>query len=227
MKIEMKETLDGSHTLYLEEIDEHYHSTYGAIQESQHVFIQAGLEQFQGKEVTILEIGFGTGLNCYLTLLASLSSNQDVKYYTVEKFPLSAEIWDKLNFGAFSGDGHSGLFSMLHNAPWNADTQILSRFFLHKMDSDILQTNIFELPPVDLVYYDAFSPEKQPELWSQTVFEPIYSKMREGGILVTYCAKGYVRRMLQTVGFQVERIPGPPGKREMLRARKQVMTFKY
>jgi len=221
MKIELKETMDGSHTLYLKEIDEHYHSTFGAIRESQHVFIQAGFEQCPGAEITVLEIGFGTGLNCYLTMLASLRSDQRVRYYAAEKFPLLAEIWEKLNFPSFSGDSNPGLFSELHSAPWNAGTQILSGFFLNKMESDILQTNIFDLPPVDLVYFDAFSPEKQPELWSQPVFETIYSKMKDGGILVTYCAKGNVRRLLQSVGFQVERIPGPPGKREMLRARKQ------
>ncbi len=220
MKIELKETMDGSHTLYLEEIDEHYHSTFGAVQESQHVFIQAGFEHCRGEEVTVLEIGFGTGLNCYLTMLASLGSDQQVRYYAAEKFPLPAEIWKKLNFPSFSMDSNPDLFSNLHNAPWNTETQILSRFFLHKMETDILQTNIFDLPALDLVYFDAFSPEKQPELWSQPVFEPIYSKMKDGGILVTYCAKGYVRRLLQAVGFQVERIPGPPGKREMLRARK-------
>jgi len=227
MKIEFKETMDGSHTLYLEEIDEHYHSTYGAVRESQHVFIQAGFEQCQGKEITVLEIGFGTGLNCYLTLLASLKSSQKVRYYAIEKFPLSVGIWEKLNFCTFFPDGNPILFSLLHNAAWNRETEIHPQFLLYKLETDILQTNIFDLPSADLVYYDAFSPEKQPELWDQSVFVPIYSNMKEGAILVTYCAKGYVRRMLQSVGFQVERIPGPPGKREMLRARKGVMTTKY
>lgn len=220
MKIEFKETMDGSHTLYLKEIDEHYHSIYGAVRESQHVFIQAGFEHCHGKEITVLEIGFGTGLNCYLTMLASIKSNQKVRYCAVEKFPLSVEIWDKLNFGTFFPNDNPILFSLLHHAVWNCETEIYPQFFLYKMGTDILQTNIFDLPSVDLVYYDAFSPEKQPELWDQSVFEPIFLNMKEGAILVTYCAKGYVRRMLQAVGFQVERIPGPPGKREILRARK-------
>ncbi len=220
MKIELKKTMDGSHTLYLVEADEHYHSTYGAVQESQHVFIQEGFERCHGREINVLEIGFGTGLNCYLTLLASIKSDQIVRYYAVEKFPLPAEIWNKLNYSTFSADGHSNRFAILHNAEWNCYTEIYPKFSLHKMEADILQTNIFDLPSVDLVFFDAFSPEKQPELWSRSVFEPIYSIMKEGSILVTYCAKGYVRRMLQSIGFQVERIPGPPGKREMLRAEK-------
>jgi tRNA U34 5-methylaminomethyl-2-thiouridine-forming methyltransferase MnmC len=220
MKIELKETMDGSHTLYLEDIDEHYHSTFGAVQESQHVFILSGFGHCQGHEITVLEIGLGTGLNCYLTLLAAANSNRNVRYYAIEKFPLPVEILEKLNFGAILPGGDPDLFSRIHSAPWNDVKEIIPGFFLHKMEADILQTNIFDLPSADLVYYDAFSPEKQPELWSRKVFEPIFSNMMKGGILVTYCAKGYVRRMLQDIGFQVERIPGPPGKREMLRARK-------
>ena len=159
-------------------------------------------------------------MNCYLTLLASIKSNRKVRYFAIEKYPLPVDIWDKLNFGSFSPDGNPIFFSLLHTAKWNCDTEIHPQFILHKMETDILQTNLFDFPSVDLVYYDAFSPEKQPELWGLPVFEQIYSNMKEGAILVTYCAKGYVRRMLRSIGFQVERIPGPPGKREMLRARK-------
>ena len=221
MKIEIKETQDGSHTLYLESIDEHYHSTFGAIQESQHVFIHAGLDLCTSTDIRVLEIGFGTGLNCYLTLLASMGSNKTVHYCSVENSPLPVEIWGKLNFSTHFPDADPKLFSSLHQASWNCIVEIQKQFFLHKIEADLLQLNFTDLPTFDLVYFDAFSPGKQPELWDQSVFEKLYIKMKENSILVTYCAKGYVRRTLQSIGFRVERIPGPPGKREMMRARKE------
>lgn len=220
MKVEIKVTQDGSHTLYLESIDEHYHSTFGAVQESQHVFIKAGFDLCISSETRVLEIGFGTGLNCYLTLIESMSLNKTVHYHSVENNPLPDEIWQKLNFGAHFPAIAPELFSSLHRAAWNCEVGILPRFFLHKIEANLLQMDFKDLPTFDLVYFDAFSPEKQPELWEQIVFEKISSKMKQEGILVTYCAKGNVRRMLQSIGFQVERIPGPPGKREMMRARK-------
>ena len=221
MKIEIRETLDGSHTLYLEGIDEHYHSTYGAIQESEHVFIQAGLSGCQKGEVSLFEIGFGTGLNCYLTLLAAQNSGQRIKYYAIEKFPLSLEVCRKLNYGNLMNNDSSEIFSALHKAPWNQECTISNYFHLHKMEGDLLAINFDLLPAFDLIYFDAFSPEKQPELWEQEVFERLFAKMKNNSIIVTYCAKGMVRRKLQTVGFEVERIPGPPGKREMIRATKR------
>lgn len=220
MKIDIVETLDGSHSLYVKSIDEHYHSTFGAIQESRHVFIQSGYNQFASKEIKILEIGFGTGLNCYLTLLNCLKSERAVHYYGIEKFPIAGEIWSKLNYPTHFPGSNPGLFSMIHEAEWNRETEIYPQFFLRKIETSVMDRDCFELPLVDLVYFDAFSPEKQPELWERSVFESLYSAMNLGGILVTYCAKGYVRRTLVDVGFQVERIPGPPGKREILRAKK-------
>jgi tRNA U34 5-methylaminomethyl-2-thiouridine-forming methyltransferase MnmC len=221
MKIEITETQDGSHTLYLESIDEHYHSTFGAVQESQHVFIQAGFDLCPAKDIQVLEVGFGTGLNSYLTLISSLDSGKTVHYYTVENNPLTVEIWEKLNFTAHFPEHNPELFSSLHQADWNCIVEIQKQFFLHKIEADLLQLDFKDMPTFDLVYFDAFSPDKQPELWDQSVFEKLYLKMKENSILVTYCAKGYVRRMLQSVGFRVERIPGPPGKREMIRARKE------
>jgi len=218
MKIDIVKTLDGSDTLYLEEIDEHYHSTFGAVQESLHVFIEAGFNHCDVKEISILEIGFGTGLNCYLTLLSGLDSLKFVKYYTLEKYPLTKEVWSHLNFCA--EDEKFKMFSRIHESRWNCDESIHSRFVLHKIHADLLAWNTESYPQFDLVYYDAFSPEKQPELWDKAVFDSIWQKMNQNGILVTYCAKGNVRRILQSLGFQVERIPGPPGKREMIRAKK-------
>lgn len=220
MKIEIRSTLDGSHTLYLEELDEHYHSTYGAIQESRHVFIQSGLEQCESDSLNVLEIGFGTGLNCYLTLLSGLKTGRKIHYYTLEKFPLEKQIWEKLNFEDLAETAGSKMFTSLHEATWGDDIEIHPNFLLHKIKADILQFQTGSLPMVDLIYYDAFSPDKQSELWDRPIFEELYNRMNENGILVTYCAKGIVRRTLQSVGFIVERIPGPPGKREMIRARK-------
>lgn len=221
MKIDIVETLDGSHTLYLEAINEHYHSTFGAIQESQHVYIHSGFDICPSGDIRVLEIGFGTGLNCYLTLLASLNSNKKIWYYSVEKYPLGIDIWEKLNFSDHYPKTSSELFFLLHKVAWNSTVEIQPQFFLHKIEADFLQMDFTDLPTMDLVYFDAFSPDKQPELWDRSLFETLYSKMKDNSILVTYCAKGYVRRTLQSVGFQVERIPGPPGKREMIRAWKR------
>ncbi len=221
MKIEIRETLDGSQTLYFAELDEHYHSTFGAIQESQHVFIKAGFKQCLQSDIRVLEIGFGTGLNCYLTLLAGLESGKKVWYRTIEKFPLPEEVWEKLKYSHQLPDGNSEWFPLIHQAQWDSDVEIHPQFILHKVETDLLVMEWDKLPFVDLVYFDAFSPVKQPELWSPAIFEKIYDRMNSNGILVTYCAKGVVRRILQSVGFVVERIPGPPGKREMIRATKR------
>jgi len=220
MKIELTKTLDGSHTLYLPAIDEHYHSTFGAIQESAHVFISSGLHFSGLKKLEILEVGFGTGLNCYLTLLAGIDSDHTINYHAIEKYPVSPSLLEKLNFFSYFPSTDPDLFARLHRGEWNRQLEIYPRFTLHKMEADLLQINMVDLPGIDLVYFDAFSPEKQPELWEQIVFERIFAQMNQGGILVTYCAKGAIRRLLQQVGFKVDRIPGPPGKREMIRALK-------
>ncbi len=218
---EIRETMDGSQTLYLAEIDEHYHSTFGAVQESRHIFIREGFDLCRTRDICVLEIGFGTGLNCYLTLLAGLNSDRHISYYSIEKYPLPEEIWGRLNYSSHLEDRDSGFFTRLHSAPWNSNEMIGEQFLLYKMKGDLLQSDFIDLPSIDLVYFDAFSPEKQPELWEKAVFEQLFLKMNDNGILVTYCAKGYVRRSLQEVGFTVERIPGPPGKREMIRAVKK------
>jgi tRNA U34 5-methylaminomethyl-2-thiouridine-forming methyltransferase MnmC len=222
MKIEIRETMDGSKTLYLEEIDEHYHSTFGAVQESQHVFIREGFSQCPAKEIRVLEIGFGTGLNCYMTLMESLKREKITRYYSIEKFPLAEAFWGNLNYHLQVQDGIAGLFELLHKVPWDCEVEICSQFSLNKIKGDALQLDFIDLPKFDVVYFDAFSPEKQPELWEKPLFERLFAMMNEQGILVTYCAKGIVRRALQSVGFAVERIPGPPGKREMIRAVKRI-----
>ncbi|MEI7420642.1 MAG: tRNA (5-methylaminomethyl-2-thiouridine)(34)-methyltransferase MnmD [Prolixibacteraceae bacterium] len=218
MNIEITRTLDGSDTLYLADLDEHYHSTFGAIQESMHVFIHSGFDFCQRTEICILEIGLGTGLNCFLTWMAGRDSGRSVQYFAVEKYPLPTDIVEHLNYGEPYTPSESIIFSSLHTCEWECDVQIANRFMFHKIEADLVNLNFSELPQIDLIYFDAFSPEKQPELWNLSIFETLFSKMRPNGILVTYCAKGYVRRHLQAAGFTVERIPGPPGKREMIRA---------
>ena len=212
-KRELQLTADGSHTLYIAEIDEHYHSINGAMQESRHVFINAGLKQLDKEKIRILEIGFGTGLNAFLTLL---EAECEVEYFAVERYPLDADIIRSLNYGKLICKEKEGLFFDLHSAPWEISGPITANFTLHKTKGD---SNVCAFPDkVDLVYFDAFAPDKQPEMWNQEIFDKLYRQMQQGGILVTYCAKGAVRRMMQKAGYSVERIPGPPGKREMLRA---------
>lgn len=215
-------TADGSHTLFIPEMDEHYHSVNGAVQESRHVFIEAGWKhRLQEKretpaEIRILEIGFGTGLNAFLTLLEAERSGHPVHYYSIERYPLEPETVRALNYGEGS---YQDRFQALHAAPWNEPALITPRFTLHKILGD---SNHCALPEkIDLVYFDAFAPDKQPEMWNPGIFGKLYACMTPGALLTTYCAKGAVRRMMKEAGYSVERIPGPPGKREMLRAVRQ------
>jgi tRNA U34 5-methylaminomethyl-2-thiouridine-forming methyltransferase MnmC len=214
----IQQTADGSHTLFIPEINEHYHSVNGAIQEARHVFIGAGLHQLPKDKIRILEIGFGTGLNALLTLLeAEKMGKSQIEYYAVELHPLPAEVTDALNYEELICPDRKGLPAALHTAPWDMAAGITNRFILHKIKGD---SNSCDLPAsLDLVYFDAFAPDKQPEMWNQEIFDTLYSRMAEGGILTTYCAKGSVRRMMEKAGYSVERIPGPAGKREMIRAR--------
>jgi tRNA U34 5-methylaminomethyl-2-thiouridine-forming methyltransferase MnmC len=207
-------TADGSHTLFIPEMDEHYHSVNGAVQESYHVFIEAGLRRMKGS-VRVLEIGFGTGLNAFLTLL---HADVPVEYYTVELYPLPFDVVCSLNYGEIICPGKEELFRSLHTAAWDMSVKITDLFTLHKIQGD---SNTCVLPgDIGLVYFDAFAPDKQPEMWNQDIFNKLYQSMIPGGVLTTYCAKGSVRRMMQKAGYSMERIPGPPGKREMLRATK-------
>jgi tRNA U34 5-methylaminomethyl-2-thiouridine-forming methyltransferase MnmC len=207
-------TTDGSHTLFIPEMDEHYHSVNGAVQESYHVFIEAGLQRMKGR-VRVLEIGFGTGLNAFLTLL---HAGVPVEYYTVELYPLPFDVVRSLNYGKIICPGEEELFLSLHTAAWDTPVKITDLFTLHKIQGD---SNTCALPgDIGLVYFDAFAPDKQPEMWNQDIFNKLYQSMVPNGVLTTYCAKGSVRRMMQEAGYSMERIPGPPGKREMLRATK-------
>ncbi len=206
---------DGSHTLFVPELDEHYHSTHGAIQESTHVFIQAGLQFHLQDEMNVLEFGFGTGLNALLTHIYSEDSK--ITYHTLEKYPIDNHAAEQLNYQQMDNGAFADFFKKMHTSEWGKAITLDKNFILYKQQCDFKDV---ELPveQFDLVYFDAFAPDKQPNLWTKSIFEKVYASLKFQGVLTTYCAKGVVRRTLQEVGFKVERLPGPPGKREMLRA---------
>lgn len=203
---------DGSNTLYVPELDEHYHSTNGAINESMHVFIEPNLWHCQKDKVQILEIGFGTGLNAFLSVLHK--RNKSIHYHTLEKFPIEKRLSEQLNYP--TNNLEQKLFKLIHESPWQQNYQLQDDFTLYKDEADL---TTFEFrQQYDVVYFDAFAPDKQSEMWNDHIFQKIYDAMNDDGIFTTYCAKGVVRRSLQACGFKVERLPGPKGKREMLRA---------
>lgn len=219
MQVELQTTADGSQTLFVPELDEHYHSVKGALTESLHIFIKMGLLECRVQEPRVLEVGFGTGLNAILTLEASEKSGRKVHYTSLERYPLNLSLIEKLDYPKLLPAGYSAYFLPLHQAAWNEWVEITPCFSLRKMEVDFTQQQFQE--NYDVIYFDAFAPEKQPEMWSQEIFDKMYACLNEDGILVTYCAKGVIRRMLQAAGFTVERLPGPPGgKREILRARR-------
>lgn len=213
----LEKTADGSHTFFVPELNEHYHSTNGALTESRHVFINAGLNQIDQKEISILEIGFGTGLNAILTYLEAKSKNIHIHYTSIELYLVDQTLVKKLNFPDEIGIEYS-IFEFLHDCEWDKETRIDSFFTLHKIKGDLTKTRFNR--SFDLIYFDAFAPDKQPEMWSPEIFSHLFNQTNPGGILTTYCAKGSVRRILQAAGYITERLSGPPGKREMLRARK-------
>lgn len=216
-------TKDGSNSIYLPQLNEHYHSIHGAIQESQHVFIRNGLDCFLAQKKTkvdILEIGFGTGLNALLSFLKSKdNSSVNFTYTTIEPFPLPNEIIEKLNYAELLQQPLApSLFQLIHAVAWNEPHKLSNNSTIHKLHNTIQEFVSPQL--VDIIYFDAFAPEKQPEIWSNEVFQKLYNLLNHGGLLVTYCAKGIIKRKLKAIGFIVEALPGPPGKREMIRAMK-------
>lgn len=218
-KHEIITTADGSSSLYLPHLDETYHSRHGAVQESLHVFIRNGLDDAfaQGRsQMRVLEVGFGTGLNALLALQWTDVRKVAMHYFTVEPFILPLETLAQLHYDANDQER----FLQLHQAPWNEDVELFPTFTLKKLEGRLGEV---DLPnDVDVVFYDAFGPRAQSDMWSVELFALLFARLQPGGVLVTYCAKGQVRRDLQTAGFVTERLPGPPGKREMLRATKPV-----
>lgn len=231
MKRKIITTADGSKTIQLVDLEEQYHSIHGALQESQHVYINQGLLYFyhlnseNAKPIHILEIGFGTGLNTLSTLIESQKANLQINYVGVEAYPVSEEEILELNYGSLIEFENSiKLYSDIHSCSWEKPHKITSYFTLEKQQklfSEITDKNVF-----DIIYFDAFGPRIQPELWTEEIFKIMYKALKKGGIIVTYSAKGSVRRAMQAVGFYVERIQGPLGKREMLRATKHSASIR-
>ncbi|MBD5229731.1 MAG: tRNA (5-methylaminomethyl-2-thiouridine)(34)-methyltransferase MnmD [Bacteroidales bacterium] len=217
MKVSIEKTADGSPTLYREDIDEHYHSVKGAVAESRHVYVETGWRKAaeSRRAVRVFEVGFGTGLNAALTAEAALEAAVPTEYYSVELHPLSGPVTELFSEGLPAQ--LRDIYRAVNAAPWQESTTINPYFTLHKIEADLLN---MQLPaPLDVIYYDAFAPEKQPEMWDESIFRRLRAAMSPGAILTTYCAKGAIRRMLNAVGLLTERLPGPPsGKREILRA---------
>lgn len=228
LNLQIKRTMDGSDTLFVPELNEHYHSTFGAVQESNHVFVRHGLMAVDPEinPVLVFEVGFGTGLNALLSRLSRRASDHIIEYTAIERYPLGKEIWEQLNYhtvpeNSDSPDGPdaAGFYRLLHHAPWEMPVQLDPHFRLTKFNADLCSADL-RINPVDLIYFDAFAPDIQPELWTAEVFEKMFRLMKPGGILITYSCKGTVKRNLKAAGFAIEKLPGPPGKREILRARK-------
>ena len=210
-------TADGSDTIFNSAIIENYHSSFGAVQESRHIFIEAGLNQIIKPVIWVLEIGFGTGLNALLTLDWAEKNLKQVHYFGVEAFPVSEEILSKLNYaGLLALDNN--LFKKLHSRSRKNIT--LGSFFTSEVYYEPVQSVSLPDNQFDVVYFDAFSPEVQPEMWDKDIFSKIESSMKLGGLLTTYSCKGNVKRAMTSAGLSIEKLPGPPGKREFLRARK-------
>lgn len=227
MKREIITTADGSSTIHLSDWNEQYHSKHGAIQEAYHVFIKHGLQHICHTQVNsksllptaILEIGFGTGLNAFITYLEAEKLKLKIDYVGVEGYPVVMDEIKRLNYPSqLKADNKNNIFQKLHQTSWETPHNISGDFSItkqQKMFDEIDVQNQF-----NLIYFDAFGARVQPELWTETIFKKMYLALKENGFLVTYSAKGSVRRAMQAVGFTVERLPGPPGKREMLRATK-------
>lgn len=219
MQREIILTADGSHTIAVPELNVAYHSRHGAVQESVHVFIQAGLCYVRSRPeppgtLRLFEMGFGTGLNAFLTAIEAEKTGTKIHYTAVETSPLSEEETIALNYPEILG--RTELFQQLHQCKWNEDAVLNDFFTIKKVPTELF--NFSTAQPFHVIYYDAFAPSAQPELWTKEVFQKLFSMLEEGGALVTYCAKGDVRRAMLAAGFAVKKLPGPPGKREMLRA---------
>ena len=214
-------TEDGSHTIYIPELDETYHSTHGAIQESTYVFIEQGLKYVAEKgsveRIRIFEVGFGTGLNVLLSALYAKKQRISIEYESIEAFPLNRTEIQKLNYTGLIKQPHSKeILQKIHDSPWGKWIDISSGFQLHKINLMLQDYKVKK--QFDLCFFDAFAPSKQPEMWTKEILEKMYTLLTANGVFVTYCAKGQLKRDLKSIGFEVETLPGPPGKFEMVRA---------
>lgn len=208
-------TEDGSHSFFVPKLGENYHSRHGAIQESLHVFIQSGLNKINKKTIRIFEMGFGSGLNALLTLQKAKQNNLSIIYDTIELYPLGNDDAKKMNYSQLLGIP-GNLFMKFHESEWEVWNQLEPGFKFRKKNADLKNFSTDE--SYDLIYFDAFSPEVQPDLWETPIFKPLFKALNPGGILTSYSVRGKFRRSLKEVGFRVEKIPGPPGKRQITRA---------
>ncbi|HET8858553.1 tRNA (5-methylaminomethyl-2-thiouridine)(34)-methyltransferase MnmD [Marivirga sp.] len=214
-------TEDGSHSLYHEGLKETYHSFHGALQESVHVFIEKGLRFWRTKsglpkQVNIFEVGFGTGLNALLAAQFAMENEVKINFTTLEPFPLDMEIIDQLNYAQLIGqEDLKSVFEQIHTSEWNEIVEINSYFSIHKIQNKL--EDFQSEDRFDVLFFDAFAPNKQAELWTSDLLQKCFSLLREGGVFTTYSAKGQLKRDLKSVGFEVETLPGPPGKKEMVR----------
>ena len=219
-------TADGSPTLYMEAINEYYHSKHGAVQEAKHVYLEMGLAHWQSlhpesKNCSLFEMGLGTGLNAVLTAEEAIKNKLSILYHSIEAYPLNSEELNEAKFSAFHQGKAKELYAAIHDCSWGKDVQISKYFTLNKIHA--LLKNYTPQHMFDVVYYDAFGARSQPEVWKDSCFNALVNAMNPGGVFVTYSAKGSVRRALERLGLKVELIPGPPGKREMIRGVRSVL----
>ncbi|WP_312286033.1 tRNA (5-methylaminomethyl-2-thiouridine)(34)-methyltransferase MnmD [Chryseobacterium gleum] len=221
MKREIKTTKDGSKTLFINELNENYHSHHGALQEAEHVFIKNGLNLINDYEINILELGFGTGLNVLVTINEYLKTDKNhvINYFSLEKYPINeSEVKDLAYDELFDNPELKNIYQKIHLSDWEKSVEIISGFNLKKIECDFFELKDIDLPEINLVYFDCFGARVQPDLWEKPLFELVADKMAINGLLTTYSSKGSVRRILQELNFQVEKKQGPPGKREMINA---------
>jgi tRNA U34 5-methylaminomethyl-2-thiouridine-forming methyltransferase MnmC len=218
MNLSVIHTQDGSSTIYNKDMDQAYHSTHGAVSESVHVFIENGLARINKKCVNVLEIGFGSGLNAFLTAIYAIKNQININYHCIEKYPVPIELIAQLNYSQIIG--YPELFNSLHSAPWDISVHITQYFKLVKYNLDLLNIPAGAFEEIDIIYFDAFSPSKQSDLWTTEQFTKLNQVLKPDGALVTYSAAGLVKNALRESGFSIKRLQGPPGKHHMVVAKK-------
>lgn len=217
MERRLIDTADGSKTLFIPAMDEQYHSVNGALTESNYVFLQQGYCAHPSASPAVFEVGFGTGLNALVTALEANKSKKNTRFVSIEKYPVTPDEIQALDYGSLFSEEAIHLFQEIHRAEWNKEVTVSDHFSLLKINADLTEYDFTEEQKFDVIYFDAFGPDKQPNMWQNDIFLKIYHACRQDAIFVTYSAKGEIRRKLAACGFSMERLPGPPGKRQMLR----------
>lgn len=219
--MKIQKTKDGSHTLVSKEFGELYHSSNGSIQEAEHIFMKNGLHNLEKEEISVFEMGFGSGLNAILAYYFAKENNKTINYTTIEAFPVSIETIEQLNYNDFlEKENFDKNFLKLHKTDWNKIVSISDFFSIEKLHQKIEYLDVSKLEKQDIVFYDAFAPNAQANLWEETVLQKMYDLLKPNGFLITYCAKGIFKRTLKSIGFEVVALPGPIGKREITMAKK-------